>query len=332
MSSITSQIHRKNQPRVERMLFVRTDSILETMMKAPIILASLVLVSVIMPLQSSFSSTRSLDLVIYQDGSAHVKAIFDTDPLEPVYEINLFGPNVDNLVAVSENGFLLPSEISGGRATVETFGLTSFTVEYDIHDLISKEGRIWTFMLDSPSEYSLLMPKNSVIVGMSNLPVNMNVAEEQTQFTLPNGTTEINYVLDTTGPIVTPDDEMISLDFGYNLLFVIPPIVAVGIIASLFIRKKRRIAPEQPQPISSSTDAETILEKRPEIREDDKEIIKFIAEEGGLVLESDLRKKFLQPRTTMWRAVKRLERQGLVETEKKDLQNLVKLKKEVSEE
>ncbi len=315
------------------MLFVRTDSILETMMKGPLILASLVLVSVIMPLQSSFSSTRSLDLVIYQDGSAHVKATFDADPLEPVYEINLFGPNVDNLVAVGENGFLLPSETSGDKATVETFGLTSFTIEYDVHDLISKEGRIWTFMLESPLEYSLLMPRNSVIVGMSNLPVNMNVAEEQTQFTLPNGTTEINYVLDTTGPIVTPpDDEMIGSDFDYNLLFVIPPIVAVGIIASLFMRKKRRVASEQPQPISSSTDAETILEKRPEIREDDKEIIKFIAEEGGQVLESDLRKKFLQPRTTMWRAVKRLERQGLVETEKKDLQNLVKLKKEVSEE
>ena len=46
----------------------------------------------------------------------------------------------------------------------------------------------------------------------------------------------------------------------------------------------------------------------------------------GEALESDLRKKFLQPRTTMWRAVKRLERQGLIEITKKDLQNLVKIK------
>jgi len=49
-------------------------------------------------------------------------------------------------------------------------------------------------------------------------------------------------------------------------------------------------------------------------------------------LESELRKKFLQPRTTMWRAVKRLERQGIIEIAKKDLQNLVKLKKEMEEE
>jgi len=37
-------------------------------------------------------------------------------------------------------------------------------------------------------------------------------------------------------------------------------------------------------------------------------------------------------RTTMWRAVKRLERQGIIEITKKDLQNLVKLKKELEEE
>jgi len=40
----------------------------------------------------------------------------------------------------------------------------------------------------------------------------------------------------------------------------------------------------------------------------------------------------LQPRTTMWRAVKRLEREGVIEIEKKDLQNLVKLRKNMEEE
>jgi len=39
-----------------------------------------------------------------------------------------------------------------------------------------------------------------------------------------------------------------------------------------------------------------------------------------------------QPRTTMWRAVKRLERHGIVEIEKKELQNLVKLKKKLEED
>jgi len=68
------------------------------------------------------------------------------------------------------------------------------------------------------------------------------------------------------------------------------------------------------------------------MRDDDKEIVKFISENGGEVFESELRKKFLQPRTTMWRAVKRLERLGVVEITKKDLQNMVKLKEKLEEE
>ena len=60
--------------------------------------------------------------------------------------------------------------------------------------------------------------------------------------------------------------------------------------------------------------------------------VKFISENGGQVFESDLRKKFLQPRTTMWRAVKRLERLGIVEIYKKDLQNMVKLRNDLEEE
>ena len=68
------------------------------------------------------------------------------------------------------------------------------------------------------------------------------------------------------------------------------------------------------------------------MREDDKDIVKFISESGGQVTESDLRKKFLRPRTTMWRAVKRLERIGVVEITKKDQQNMVTLKEELEEE
>ena len=60
--------------------------------------------------------------------------------------------------------------------------------------------------------------------------------------------------------------------------------------------------------------------------------MKFISNNGGQAFESELRKKFLQPRTTMWRAVKRLERYEVIEIEKKDLQNLVKLRKNMEEE
>jgi len=86
---------------------------------------------------------------------------------------------------------------------------------------------------------------------------------------------------------------------------------------------------EEPKP--QSLDPEAIFKVKQDLREDDKEIINFISANGGQAYESELRKKILQPRTTMWRAVKRLERQGIIEIEKKDLQNIVKLKSKLED-
>ena len=95
------------------------------------------------------------------------------------------------------------------------------------------------------------------------------------------------------------------------------------------LRKSKPVITSSPQTTTTvkkeeAFDIEKAMDK-PDLREDDKEIIKFIHENGGSALESDLRKKFLLPRTTMWRAVKRLERHGLIEITKKDQQNLIKL-------
>ena len=106
------------------------------------------------------------------------------------------------------------------------------------------------------------------------------------------------------------------------------------------MRNSKRVAPVQStEPskqiattIEKPLTPQIIFTERPDLRDDDKELINFIYENGGQAFESELRKKFLQPRTTMWRAVKRLERHGIVEIEKRELQNLVKLKTKLEDE
>ena len=324
------------------MLFVRTDGILETMVNAPLIIAGLIVVALTIPLQTSFSSTRTLDLTLYSDGSAHITAELDVDALEPDYEVDLFGPSIDNFVAVGENGFLLSSEIIGDKATIDTFGSSTITIDYDIHDLISKEGRVWSFSLDSPTDYSLLMPPNSIIVGMNALPSNMDLINDQTKLELGTGLSEINYIFGTTSPptnpptIDPPTNGQPTVELSTFALIGAP--VAAGIVGAIILMKRKQtkssplLQTETTESKNESVDTETIFSLRPEMREDDKEIVKFISENGGQAFESELRKKFLQPRTTMWRAVKRLERLGVIEISKKDLQNLVTLKKELEEE
>jgi len=331
--------HRNESLVEDGMLFVRTEGILNTMIKTPLILAGLVVVALGMPIQTSFSSTRTLELTMYSDGSTHISTQIDVDALSPDFELDLFGPSVDNFVAVGDDGFLLSGEIIESKATIDTFGSSSITVDYDIHDLISKEGRVWTFSFDPPSDYTLLMPSTSIIVGMSTIPNNMEIIDEQTKLELSSGATEINYILGTPqNPIDTPPTDQPIPTTDYTIPIIFGGLIAAGVAgASIIIkRNKSKSLPStiqiEKQTQEKSIDPKAIFDFVPDMREDDKKIVKFISENNGQVFESELRKKFLQPRTTMWRAVKRLERLGVIEINKKDMQNLVTLKKDLEEE
>jgi hypothetical protein len=69
-----------------------------------------------------------------------------------------------------------------------------------------------------------------------------------------------------------------------------------------------------------------ILVERPHLRPEDQEVLKFLAEKEGAAFESEIRSKFQIPKTTIWRLVKRLEREELVEIRKAGGQNLIKLR------
>ena len=334
MISLIEPTQLKNSLGDDGILFVRNDCIFDTMVKTPLLVASMIIVAALLPIQSSFSSPRDLDLIIYSDGTTHVSTEIDIDPFLTDFELNLFGSSIDNLVVVGDNGFLLDADVVDNTALIQTFGSSVITIEYDIHDLVSKQGRLWTFSLDSDSDFTLLLPKNSAIVGMTNLPINMELINEQNQLTLSSGSTEIDYFF-STNTIVNPIENTQN-EKDYSLYVIIGGIIIV-ILASIIIiirnkQKNVKVINEVIQIQKNDVlDLETIFKLKPDLREDDKELVKFIFNNNGEALESELRKKFLQPRTTMWRAVKRLEREGVIEIEKKDLQNLVKLCKTMEE-
>ncbi|MGI0069513.1 MAG: helix-turn-helix transcriptional regulator, partial [Nitrosopumilaceae archaeon] len=265
--------------------------------------------------------------------------------------------------------------------------------DYDTPDLVSKIGKTWTFQVNSTVDFSVLLPKNTVIVGISSPPLNLQIVDNQSLISLPNGTADISYVFGVLGTsqtatlaiqkahdfigtvnsegIPTPlasaklndantafnqgkysDAESMAND-AKNLavqeqqtalsapksspennnmpILIAAGAAAAGTTAFIILRKNRAakpmIIPPIPQTNYTPPDKETIFRLKPELRQEDKEMVAFISEKGGRVFESELRKKFLLPRTTMWRAVKRLEREGIVEIEKVDQQNLIKLRK-----
>jgi len=336
--SLQQTVAQKHQSLEGEMLFVRNVDILSTMVRIPIVVIGLMLVALSAPIQQSFASSRNLDFTIYQDGSTHVFYELDVDPLALEITVELFGEMIENITVVGEDGFLLSNEIDHNLAVIETFGASHISIDYDTQDLVSKTGKIWAFSIDAPVQYSLLTPKDSVIIEMSNFPLSMQVDNEQSHLTFPPGQTNISYYISTLAS--AQSIQPIPEDATDNSLILYAGIIAaVGIAAIIAIKKSRSSKAIEPsvtiqkeeQPKPQSLDPEAIFKIKRDLREDDKEIINFISANGGQAYESELRKKFLQPRTTMWRAVKRLERQGIIEIEKKDLQNIVKLKSKLED-
>jgi len=313
------------------MLLSPTDALI-LMARVHVAAFVLILLAMSVPLQHSFGSTRTLDFFLFPDGSTHVTYSLESDPLLPDTIVPLYGDLFENLLVEDESGFPLTTQspIENEILDVETLGSSNILINYDTYSLISKDGKIWSFEMDSPVEFTVTMPKNSVIVGMSTIPMDMNVDSERTKILLPSGPAEISYFLAVAESSQVLIPEEIIEENDNSILYVTGGAVVAAVIAAIAIKMRSK-----PKQIVSSPQLETLekietisLEKvldMPDLREDDKDIVKFIHESGGNVMESDLRKKFLLPRTTMWRAVKRLERHGLIEITKKDQQNLIKL-------
>ena len=166
------------------MLLVGKMDILSTMVRMPLVVMGLVLIALSIPIQQSFASSRTLDFTIYPDGSTHVFYELGVDPLELEVPVELFGEMIENVTIIDEDGFLLSSEIDHNSAVIETFGASQISIDYDTQDLVSKDGKIWTFSVNVSEQYSVVTPKNSVIIEMSNFPISMQVENEQSHLIL----------------------------------------------------------------------------------------------------------------------------------------------------
>ena len=387
----------------EGMIFVRINYILTTMVRAPIVAVCFLLLTLSSFVQYAIGSPKVLDFTIYADGTTHVFYQTDVDPQSPDFILNVYGSSIENLVVQDENGALLSSKMNTNTVTVATLGASAIKVDYDTPDFISKNGKTWTFHVNSSTDYSILLPKNTVIVGMSTSPLNMQIVDDQSLISLPSGASDINYVfgvlgtsqtatlaiqkaqdfintLNSTGvktpmalaklvearsdfnqgkysdaeslansaknlalqeqqtaiskPSTNSSDNHTQTNSYDNLsIYLLIGGVIAAAVAGIIIMKKTRTHKIITSSVIPKNDdyilpeKEEIYKLKPELRQDDKEIIAFISEKGGQVYESELRKKFLMPRTTMWRAVKRLEREDVVEIEKVDQQNLIRLRK-----
>jgi len=119
------------------------------------------------------------------------------------------------------------------------------------------------------------------------------------------------------------------------LLYVgVVVLVAAAAGGYVYMRKVKAgtEAPVKPSPSPAAgpveVDLDRIFGEYESLRLEDKEVLRFLAGNGGEAFASEVRDRFDLPRSTAWRLIRRLVREGIVEEVKIGNQSLIRVLKE----
>ena len=182
-------------------------------------------------------------------------------------------------------------------------------VSYLTSELTSKKGKIWRVNLPFNDTKVVILPQDSVIVGLSGIPLSIN----GNSVVMPRGTQYIEYVFEhciatrtvtITKTVAVAEKISDTRKTALALLFGLLIGLGVGIFGKE-IRFKR---------LKGITLGE--LSEKFNLNEDERAVIMYIADHGGKVRQADIRNELGIPRTTTWRILKRLESLNIVKLEK----------------
>ncbi|MEM1581025.1 MAG: hypothetical protein QXK89_00730 [Candidatus Bathyarchaeia archaeon] len=264
--------------------------------------------------QESYTIEKAM-LTVYRDGVVHVNIKVSVDETEPFVILPLPSSHegiseekISNLLVLDENNSLLSYDLNESGITIYCLGATKVTLEYDTYSLTFMEFGLWTLNFTTPFELTVILPNNATIMSFNAIPSAIRSKGDIFELDLYPGDWEITYVIPIQWepppkPPITPSQPTVPID--HVIAAGVAIICAVALLL-LYVRKKMKV--------KTLSDEET-------------EVIRFIKERGGRVLEAELREKFPHiPRTSMWRLIRRLEKQGIVRVKKAGLQNIVELK------
>lgn len=269
--------------------------------------------------QSTFS-VASTNLKVYRDGLVHVEQNLVIDEYSPQVSVTLLSNKVANLIVLDNEQLPVDYDLSGQNLVIYSLGQTHVKVEYDVNVLTNKENEVWTLLVETPYSLNVTFPVNSSIIYLSSTPKAIDTVNNQVSLSLGSGKWEISYLLQ----LIAPDkDGLSNADFSNDLMIPVPYIIAFIVILPaafiagfLAVKRKRRPSIKK------------VLNANPNLMQEDKAVLEFLAEKDGQAFEAEIRERFPDmPRTSLWRLIKRLEKLEIVEVKKIGLENQVILKK-----
>jgi len=258
----------------------------------------LVLLTSTVPVVSQISPNL-VELEVYEDGWVNLSyEVSFSDPELVVYLPLYATPTF--LVVLDEEDLPLNASVVGKLIEVQLLGAKEVKVSYFTQDLVEKKGAVWTVNLSAiPAKVLLTLPKNTRIVGLSDVPETIITGKEEEgiKVLMPPEATWVSYV--QTYPSAIEGEQ--GRDWLKFLWFLLP-IVFVPAVLALVLRRGR---------------------EKKKLDQMDKKILKELSL-GGLYLK-ELTQKIGRSKTTAWRRCRTLERVGLLKVIKRPDGNFIKL-------
>lgn len=252
-------------------------------------------------LATTYAQQPSATVTVFTNGYAGITETATVTAFVPC-NITLIGAP-EALTVTYSNGSPALYSVSGSNLTVIPDINGTVSVNYYTYSIVGKNNVSWFVKLDTPYETRLILPPNASLVFMSSIPSTVGQVDSSIYLTLGPGNWTVSYIFSP------PSRVTVSSSPTYNLWEIsAAAVAAVAIVAGYLVYRRRKPKMNEGQ-----------------MRELDDQIVQFLKSRGGSAKESEIRQKLVLPKTTAWRAIKRLEREGRVKVMKTDRENIVTL-------
>ncbi len=170
-----------------------------------------IIVVLFLSLTSAFAQetefkVESTNVQVFRDGLVRVTQTFTVNETLPVFTIPLLTSSVNNFLVVDENETVLDYELVGAEITVYSLGATNVLLQYDTNSLTTKEFDIWSLIVETPYNITVVLPDESTIIDLSDVPDSIDTEGTSIVLSLFPNQWEISYVF----PLVPAADFEIS--------------------------------------------------------------------------------------------------------------------------
>ncbi|NJE42216.1 helix-turn-helix domain-containing protein [Thermococcus sp. GR6] len=267
---------------------------------------------ILVPVVSGEYTVSSLVLTVYKDGYVKVECEILPSDYAAQIEVSLLGEHYENLFVEDENGNPLNFRLDNGSLLIYSEDAQVVKVSYYTPDLTSKDGIVWTLKVSSESPFTVVLPENSIVVDLSDIP--LEIAGDS--ITMPSGNQSVSYTIQYTGTSERNSS-------NYLLIALLVGAATVGSIVAYLIKGRGSGRVERPK--LTREEFERRLEGL-ELNDEEKRALLYIFDKGGRASQAEVREAIGLPKTTAWRMFKRLERKGLVKVIKGRKENWVELR------